>query len=116
MFVEQRTYSLVPGGTAEYIRLYEACGRAVQERLLGPMLGCYTRDIGELNQLVYFWSFESMDERTRRRAALMADADFKAFRAQIRHLVLKQENTLLVPALPASAASAAVSVTQPTAP
>lgn len=99
MFVEQRIYSLVPGGTAEYIRLYEECGRAVQERILGPMLGYYTRDIGELNQLVYFWSFDSMDERTRRRAELMADAEFKVFRGKIRHLVVKQENTLLVPAV-----------------
>lgn len=100
MFVEQRTYSLVPGGTAEYIRLYEEGGRAVQERILGPMLGCYTRDVGELNQLVYFWRFESMDDRTRRRQALMADPEFKDFRGRIRHLVLKQENTILVPALP----------------
>lgn len=99
MFVEQRTYSLVPGGTAEYVQIYEECGRAVQERILGPMLGYYTRDVGELNQLVYFWSFDSLDERTRRRAALMADAQFKVFRGRIRHLVLKQENSLLVPAV-----------------
>lgn len=99
MFVEQRIYSLVPGGTAEYILIYEECGRAVQERILGTMLGYYTRDIGELNQLVYFWSFDSMDERTRRRTELMADAEFKVFRGKIRHLVLKQENTLLLPAV-----------------
>lgn len=99
MFVEQRIYSLVPGGTAEYIRIYEECGRAVQERILGPMLGCYTRDVGELNQLVYLWAFDSMDERSRRRAELMADAAFKDFRGRIRHLVLKQENSILVPAV-----------------
>lgn len=99
MFVEQRTYSLVPGGTAEYIRLYEEGGRAVQERILGPMLGYYTREVGELNQLVYFWSFASMEERTRRRAELMVDAEFKAFRGRIRHLVLRQENSILVPAV-----------------
>ena len=102
MFVEQRIYSLVPGGTAEYIRIYEECGRAAQERILGPMLGYYTRDIGELNQLVYFWSFESMDERTRRRNALLADAEFKEFRGKIRHLMVKQENTILVPAVASS--------------
>ena len=98
MFVEQRTYSLVPGGTAEYIKIYEESGRAVQERILGAMQGYYTRDIGELNQLVYFWTFTSMDERTQRRAELAADPDFKVFRGKIRHLVLKQESTILVPA------------------
>ena len=100
MFVEQRIYSLVPGGTAEYIKIYEECGRTVQERILGTMLGYYTRDIGELNQLVYFWPFDSMDERTRRRAELMADAGFKDFRAKVRHLLIRQENSLLLPAAP----------------
>lgn len=100
MFVEQRIYTLVPGGTAEYVRVYEECGREIQERILGNMLGYYTRDIGELNQLVYFWPFASMDERTRRRAELLADPDFKVFRGKIRHLLLKQENSLLVPAGP----------------
>ncbi|HJV71686.1 NIPSNAP family protein [Ideonella sp.] len=100
MFVEQRVYSLVPGGTAEYIRLYEELGRSIQERILGEMLGYYTREVGELNQLVYFWSFTSMDERARRRAELAADADFKLFRGKIRHLVVKQENSILVPAAP----------------
>ena len=95
----------MPGGTAEYIRLYEELGRAVQERILGTMLGYYTREVGELNQLVYFWTFDSMDERTRRRAELAADADFKLFRGKIRHLVLKQENSILVRAdTPAKAA------------
>lgn len=107
MFVEQRIYTLVPGGTAEYVQVYEACGRAVQERLLGTMLGYYTREIGELNQLVYLWPFESLDERTRRRTALMADPDFKAFRGKIRHLVVKQENSLLLPAGPAPATGGA---------
>jgi len=98
MFIEQRVYSLVPGGAAEYIKTYEELGRSVQERILGGPLGCYTREIGELNQLVYLWSFTSMDERTRRRAELAADPEFKVFRGKIRHLVLKQENSILVPA------------------
>jgi hypothetical protein len=99
MFIEQRIYSLVPGGTAEYIKIYEELGRAVQEKILGTMLGYYTREVGELNQLVYFWSFTSMDERARRRMELSADADFKVFRGKIRHLVVKQENSILVPAV-----------------
>lgn len=99
MYVEQRIYTLVPGGTAEYLRIYRECGRAVQEGHLGSMLGCYTREVGELNQLVYLWPFASLDERARRRAALMADADFAAFRKQVRQLVLRQENSILVDAL-----------------
>ena len=71
-----------------------------QERILGKMLGYYTRDVGELNQLIYLWPFDSMEERSRRRDALLADPDFKVFRGRIRHLLVKQENSLLVPAGP----------------
>ena len=105
VFVEQRIYTLVPGGTAGYVKVYEACGREVEERILGKMLGYYTRDIGELNQLVYLWQFTSMDERTHRRAALLADPEFKIFRGKIRHLLVKQENSLLIPAGPQRQAS-----------
>jgi len=100
MFVEQRIYTMVPGGTAEYVKVYEECGRGVQERILGKMLGYYTRDFGELNQLIYLWPFASLEQRTQRRAALLADPEFKVFRGKIRHLLVKQENTLLVPAGP----------------
>ncbi|MGJ7530625.1 NIPSNAP family protein [Variovorax sp. GB1P17] len=99
MYIEQRTYTLVPGGAAEYLQAYKEMGQSVQEGHLGPMLGCFTREVGELNQLVYLWPFESMDERIRRRKALMEDADFSAFRKRIRHLVVRQENTVLVKAL-----------------
>jgi hypothetical protein len=100
MLVEQRTYTMVPGGVAEYVRLYVESGRAAQERVLGPMLGCYTREVGELNQLIYLWSFASLEDRGRRRAELAADEAFKVFRGQVRHLMVRQENTLLLPALP----------------
>lgn len=95
MFVEQRIYTLVPGGAGEYLRIYGECGRAAQERALGKMLGCFTTEVGPLNQLVYLWIFDSLEERARRRTALMADADFRAFRAKVRHLLVRQENLIL---------------------
>ncbi|GLU31951.1 NIPSNAP family protein [Trinickia caryophylli] len=95
MFVEQRIYTLVPGGTAEYLRTYAECGRAAQERVLGKMLGCFTTEVGPLNQLVYLWIFDSLEERSVRRTTLMADPDFREFRAKVRHLLVKQENLIL---------------------
>ncbi|QJP69790.1 NIPSNAP family protein [Burkholderia glumae] len=95
MFVEQRTYTLVPGGVAEYLQLYAACGRAAQERALGTMVGCFATEIGPLNQLVYLWAFASLDDRSRRRALLMVDPEFRTFRGKVRHLVVRQENQIL---------------------
>ncbi|CAE6812677.1 hypothetical protein R75465_05466 [Paraburkholderia aspalathi] len=95
MFVEQRIYTLVPGGAAEYLRLYTEHGRVAQERILGRMLGCFTTEVGLLNQLVYMWPFDSLEERTRRRAELMADPAFRDFRGKVRHLLVRQENLIL---------------------
>ncbi|MEX3761399.1 NIPSNAP family protein [Paraburkholderia phenoliruptrix] len=95
MFVEQRIYTLVPGGVAEYLRLYAEYGRAAQEDALGTMVGCFVTEIGPLNQLVYLWAFQSLDDRSRRRAVLMADPAFKVFRGKVRDLVVRQENLIL---------------------
>ena len=95
--VEMRTYTLVPGGAAEYLRVYAAGARAVQTRMLGNLVGLYQTESGELNQLVFLWGYDSFDERTRRRAALMADPEFTEFRKATRHLLVRQESRMLSP-------------------
>lgn len=99
MYIEQRVYTLTPGGIAEYLRLYTECGREIQEGHLGPAIGCFTREFGDLNQLIYLWPFDTLEERSRRRAGLLADVGFKEFRGKVRHLLLKQENMILTHAL-----------------
>ena len=95
MIHELRTYTLVPGGVREYLRLYNESGREIQQRLLGNLVALLTPESGDLNQLVYLWAFESHDERARRRAQLMADAGFADFRKSVRHLLVRQESRLL---------------------
>ncbi len=97
MIVEMRTYTLVPGGLAEYLRKYNESARELQTRILGHLLGVYQSEIGELNQLVFLWGFETFDERAKRRRELMADTTFAEFRKTVRHLTIKQENRLLAP-------------------
>jgi hypothetical protein len=95
MYIELRTYSLVPGGVAEYLRVYNERARDVQTSILGKLISLCQSDVGELNQLVFLWGFESLDERQRRRRELMADPVFTDFRKSTRHLLLKQESRLL---------------------
>ncbi|MBL0422918.1 NIPSNAP family protein [Ramlibacter sp. AW1] len=95
MLVEMRTYSFGPGGAADYLKAYNGRPRQLQSEILGRLLGLYQSEVGELNQLVFLWGFDSHDERDRRRRALMADAEFAEFRRGTRHLVLRQENRLL---------------------
>lgn len=95
MIVEMRTYTLVPGGMAEYTQHYNEDVRALQQRILGKLLGLYQSETGELHQLVFLWGYEGYDDRAARRKALMADPGFTAFRKATRHLLVRQESRLL---------------------
>lgn len=95
MLVELRTYSFVPGGSTEYLKAYDGRPRQIQTEVLGRLVGLYHSEVGELNQLLFLWAFDSHEERERRRRVLMADAEFAAFRKSTRHLLLRQENRLL---------------------
>jgi hypothetical protein len=96
--VEQRNYTLCSGKVAEYLRLYEEEGFAIQQPILGELIGYFSTDIGTLNQVVHMWRYEDMADRTTRRAALAADPRWKAFVPKIQALILHQENKILIPA------------------
>lgn len=95
MIHELRTYTLVPGGTREYLRIYNEMGREVQTRLLGNLVALLAPESGDLNQLIYLWAFDSYEERARRRAQLAADPAFTEFRKTVRHLLVSQDSRLL---------------------
>jgi len=92
MLIEQRTYTLTPGGVAEYLKLYNGAARDIQQRILGNLLGLYRAETGNLNQLVFLWGFENAQERVARRQALMSDTVFTEFRKAVRHLLVSQES------------------------
>ena len=98
MIVEERIYTLYPGKAAEYLKLYQEEGLAVQTRILGRMIGYFTTEIGPLNQVIHMWGYDSFEERTRRRAELSKDETWLGYVAKIRPLIMTQENKILVPA------------------
>ncbi|KZL14867.1 hypothetical protein PsAD2_03732 [Pseudovibrio axinellae] len=77
MFVEQRTYTLHSGNTAEFLRLYEQEGLAIQRPILGRLVGYFSSEVGILHQIIHMWAYNDLEERSRRRATLNADARWK---------------------------------------
>jgi len=98
MIVEERIYTLHPGKVPDYMRLYENEGFAIQEPILGHLIGWYYTDFGPQNQIVHIWGYDSYAERDRRRAELGKNADWQKFVARIRPLILRQENKSLLSA------------------
>jgi len=97
MIVEERTYHVTTGKLPELVRLYEAEGTAIQQGILGNLIGAFTVDVGELSSIVQLWGYESYAERERRRAELQAHEGWRAFLAKIQPLIHTQWNRILVP-------------------
>ena len=98
MIVEERIYTLEVGKVPEYLRLYEQEGFPIQLPILGNLVGYYSSEIGDLNLIVHLWGYESFEERTRRRAELIANEGWKAYVEKVRPWIVRQENRILVPA------------------
>jgi hypothetical protein len=97
MIVEERIYTMIPGGVPRYLALWTQFGREAQIDCLGAPLGVYTCDVGDLNTLTYLWQFASFDDRSIRRDRLQRDERFADFRAKVRDLVVRQRNRILTP-------------------
>ena len=96
-FVEKRTYTLHVGKQAEYLKLYEEEGLKVQTRILPRLVGYFTAEMGELNQIIHMWGYDSLDQRTQKRKELFADPAWIAYVGKVRPLIIRQESQLLIP-------------------
>ena len=97
MIVEQRDYHVFTGKLNELVHLYEDEGIAIQEEILGGLIGVFTTDIGALSTYTSLWGYDSFAEREQRRARLQADDRWRAFLARIQPLIHTQQNRILVP-------------------
>ena len=98
MYHEIRTYRLKNGAIPQYLKVVGEEGIAIQKKHLGTLVGYYFSEIGPINEIVHIWAFSSLDDRERRRAALLADPDWLAFLPKIRDLIEVAENKIMKPA------------------
>ena len=95
MIYEMRTYSLKVGKTPEYLRLVESEGIKIQKPHLGNLVGYFHTEIGVLDQIVHIWAYEDLEDRRRRREALIQDEAWLAFIPKIQVLIDKMESKIL---------------------
>ena len=98
MIVEERCYPLKPGTVPLYYKDYDPRGLQIQTRILGRLIGYFHTEIGELNQVVHLWGYESLAERERRRALLAADPEWQEYLKNSPDIVVKMVSRILVPA------------------
>ncbi len=97
MIVEERDYHVYTGRLPELVRLYQTEGIAIQQEILGRLIGAFTTEVGELSTYTHLWAYESLAEREERRARLQADERWRAFLPKVQPLIHTQRNRILVP-------------------
>ena len=97
MFIEERDYRTKPGKASEFISIYESEGLEIQKELLGTFLGYFTTEVGELNHVVAWWSYESLDDRQDRRDKMMQDPRWQNYLNKVTHLLDTQNTRILRP-------------------
>jgi len=95
--VDFRTYKVKHGRLAEFTKLYGEEGLPIQLGHLGHNIGWFTSHIGPQNEVVHMWAYPSVEERAKRRAAMVADPAWGAYGKKSSALLAQMENTLLVP-------------------
>jgi hypothetical protein len=97
MIFDYRTYELQPGRLREFLALYEKEGLPVQKKHLGNLIGFFSTEIGNVNEIVHIWAYEDLADRTRRRAAMAADPAWQAYLQKSREYMKHMNNKILVP-------------------
>ncbi|UPY36509.1 NIPSNAP family protein [Sediminicoccus sp. KRV36] len=97
MIVEERDYRLKPGKLGLFVTTYEKHGLPLQVKHLGKFLGYFTTEIGELNHVVALWGYDGLDDRARRRAAMLADPEWQAYLGMVADYLDVQNTRILTP-------------------
>lgn len=97
MIVEERDYTVRPGRLAAFVETYHEHGLPTQLEYLGTFHGYFTTEIGELNHVVAWWSFDSLDDRQARRARMLADPRWPLYLARVVDMLHLQTTRMLAP-------------------
>lgn len=97
MIVEERDYRARQGKLATFVAIYGEHGLPIQLEHLGTFLGYFTTEIGELNHVVAWWSYDSLDDRQVRRDRMMQDPRWGGYLKMTEGLLDLQSSRILKP-------------------
>jgi hypothetical protein len=96
MIVEMRTYQIQAGKAGEFLKVYEQEGLSIITQY-ARLVGCWTKESGVLNSVVFLWAYDDYGHRTAQRAKLAQDSRWQAFVPLILPYLVHQESVFLTP-------------------
>lgn len=97
MIVEERIYKIRNGRMSRYLQLVREEGLAIQQPILGRLIGYFTTEIGVLSQVTHIWAYEDLQDRAKRRQTLAEDPRWQVFLPKLAENIEQAENRILLP-------------------
>jgi hypothetical protein len=97
VIVEERIYRIRNGRMGRYLQLVREEGLAIQQPILGHLVGYFTTEIGVLSQITHLWAYTDLEDRRRRRQQLADDPRWQAFLPKLVENIELAENRILLP-------------------
>ncbi len=96
MILEMRTYQVQAGKAPEFLRIYQDNGLEIISRY-AKLIGCWTKESGVLNSVVFLWAYDDFGHRSAQRAKMSQDNEWNAFVPSILPYLVNQESVFLNP-------------------
>ena len=96
MILEMRTYQVKAGTAPEFLQIYQERGLHIITRYT-KLIGCWTKESGVLNSVVFLWAYDDFGHRGTQRAKMAKDAEWAAFTPLINPYLVHQESVFLNP-------------------
>lgn len=96
MILEMRTYQVQAGKAPEFLKIYQSDGLHIITKY-AKLIGCWTKESGVLNSIVFLWQYDDLGHRSAQRAKMAQDAEWNAFVPSILPYLVHQESVFLNP-------------------
>ena len=96
MILEMRTYQLQAGKAPEFLKVYQDHGLDIITRY-AKLVGCWTKESGVLNSVVFLWAYDDFCHRSEQRTKLSQDPQWQDFVPSILPYLVHQESVFLNP-------------------
>jgi len=97
MIIEMRTYKIKPGELQNFIRIYNEEIRDIHVKILGNQIGFFYTEVGNVNEVIHLYGYDSFEDRQVRRMSLSKQPEFLAYLDKVKNIILDMQNKLMIP-------------------
>ena len=97
MIIEMRTYTIKPGELQNFISIYDNEIRDIHTKVLGNQIGFFYTEVGNVNEVIHLYGYESFEDRKLRRQTLSKLPEFHKYIDKVKSLIIDMKNQLMTP-------------------